>query len=320
MKFTELIKKELKRSITVMFIPHNNVKPLRISFTLNFFLFIILGWTFITISAGYLYSRHIDYIMVKADNKLMQLKVKFFASEVKKSREMLDQVREKDQRVRNLLEMKSKKAIVEDDGYGRGGPTKEERKDLKLLLSGRIYEMNQQDIRRQATALYEETKQQLSSFSEIFDYVEAQREIYRATPNIWPCTGHVTSTYGFRIHPFYRSSDFHTGIDIANEKNTPIYATADGTVRFCDWQPGYGRLIILDHGHNYRTYYGHLNKSLVRGGEKIRRGQLIGLMGATGTATGSHLHYEVQYRGKATNPARFLKKVPKGSLSLMDQF
>ena len=307
MKLIELIKKELKRGITVMFIPHNSVKPLKISFSLSFLLFLIISWSLLTVTAGYLYSRHIDYMMVKTDNKLMQLKVMFFAKQVKQSRELLEQVKENDNQVRTLLEMKTKKAIVENDG--RGGPTKDDVKDLSRLLSGKIYEMNQQDIWRQTMTLKEETKKRLESFSEIKNEVNNLRALFHATPNIWPCAGHVTSLFGYRMHPVFFNEEFHSGLDIANEKNTPVYATADGCVKLADWQPGYGRLIIVDNGYGYCTYYGHLNKIIINKDEKIHRGQLIGLMGCSGTSTGNHLHYEIQINGNPVDPSKFLKKL-----------
>lgn len=295
-----------------MFIPHNSVKPLKLSVSLSFLLFMMAFWTGLTVTAGYLYSRHIDYAMVKADNKLMQLKVMFFAREVKESRELLEQVKENDIQVRTLLEMKSKKDIIESDG--RGGPTKEDANDLARMLAGKTYEMNQPDIRRHTLALKQETKKRIESYKEISKYVSNMRSLYRSTPNIWPCTGHVTSFFGFRIHPVFSGEEFHSGLDIANEKNAPIYATADGVIKFCDWQSGYGRLIIVDNGYNYNTYYGHLAKILVNKGDKVRRGQLIGLMGSSGTSTGNHLHYEIQYYGKAVNPAKFIKKQNQNTL------
>jgi len=310
MKLGEWLNKELRRGITVMFIPHNSVKPLKTSVSLSFLIFLVISWTFLTVTAGYLYSRHIDYIMVKTDNKLMKLKVTFFAKEVLKSREMLEQVKENDEQVRSLLEMKTKKAIEEKDG--RGGPTKDETNDLTRLLAGKIYEMNQQDIHRQTVALEKETRKQLESFSEISKYVQNLRALYRSTPNMWPCAGHVTSTFGFRMHPVFMNEEFHSGLDIANEKNTPVYATADGTVKLCDWQAGYGRLIIVDNGYGYCTYYGHLAKILVNKDIPVRRGQLIGLMGCSGTSTGNHLHYEIQVNGNAVDPSKFLKKPLSG--------
>jgi murein DD-endopeptidase MepM/ murein hydrolase activator NlpD len=300
-------KRELKRQLTLMLIPHNSVKPIRFTFPVSLLLLLIASWTGFTLWAGYVASRHIDYWKIQTDHKLMQLKVIFFAQEIKKSQEMLEQVRENDENLRVLLQMKSKKAIIETEG--RGGPTTEETADLNRLLDGKIYEMSQQDIHRQATAIYEEAKKQIESYQEITQYIDNERTIFRTTPNIWPCIGRVTSTFGFRIHPLYSSNEFHSGIDIANNRNTPIYATADGSVRLCDWQAGYGRLVIIDHGNNYKTYYGHLHKILVKTGDRISRGQLIGLMGSTGTSTGNHVHYEVQCGGHSINPVKFLKKV-----------
>jgi murein DD-endopeptidase MepM/ murein hydrolase activator NlpD len=129
-----------------------------------------------------------------------------------------------------------------------------------------------------------------------------------AVPNCRPCVGRITAGFGYRIHPIYKVYERHTGIDIANEKNTPVYATAYGTVKLCDWQPGYGRLIIIDHGYHYKTYYAHLHKILVKPGDYIRRGQLIGLIGNTGTSTGNHLHYEIRYGRKSVNPKKYFKK------------
>ncbi len=319
MPFLRTFKRELKRRLTVMFIPHNSVNPLRLTFSFSFLLFLVATWTGLTLWAGYLASRHIDYWKVKADNKLMNLKVVFFAEQVKKSHDMLEQVKENDSLVRSLLEMKSKKAIIESESEGKGGPTGYDREDLERVINGTVQEMSQQDIARQTVALQEETRRQIASHQEILQHIEDLRVLYRATPSIWPCVGHLTSRFGFRLHPIYNSYEYHSGLDIANVKNTSIYATADGYVKLCDWQPGYGRLIIVDHGHGYATYYGHLQKILVRLGEKVRRGQLIGLMGSTGTSTGTHLHYEIQYSRRAVNPVRFLKKLPQQLAAAVNQ-
>ncbi|MHB9155369.1 MAG: M23 family metallopeptidase, partial [Endomicrobiales bacterium] len=211
-------KRELKRNLTVMLIPHNSVKPVRINFSLTFLLFLVASWTGFTLWAGYLSSRHIDYWKIQADQKLMQLKVGFFAEQVKKSQEMLDQVKENDAQVRTLLKMRSKQEIIEAEG--QGGPREEESRDLGRLLSGRIHEMSEQDIRRQTAVLQEETRHRLESQKEIFTHIERERAVYRATPAIWPCVGHVTSPFGFRIHPIYGDNEFHSGLDIANSRNT----------------------------------------------------------------------------------------------------
>jgi murein DD-endopeptidase MepM/ murein hydrolase activator NlpD len=300
------IKKELNRHLTVMLIPHNTVKPLRLSFSLSFVLFLISLWTGVTLWAGYLSSRHIDYWRIESEHNLMKIKVMFFAKEVKKSREMLEHVRENDENIRTLLQLKSKKAIIETEG--RGGPAPEEAGDLNRLLAGKIHEMSNEDIYRQTHALIQETQNQIQSYKEITGFVDNQRALYMAIPNCMPCVGNITSKFGYRIHPIYQVSELHTGLDIANALNTPVYSTAFGTVIFCEWQPGYGRLIIVDNGYGYKTLYGHLNKFVIKAGDKIKRGQLIGLMGNTGSSTGIHTHYEIRCKDAPIDPANFIKK------------
>jgi murein DD-endopeptidase MepM/ murein hydrolase activator NlpD len=307
MIFWKKARKELTRRLTVMLIPHNSLRPLRITFSLSFLLLIIAFWSGFTLWSGYLASRHIDYWRMQADQKLMKIKLVFFAQQMKKSQEMLEHVRENDEQLRTLLDMKSKKTIIENDG--KGGPSKDDINDLNLLLSGKIYEMSQEAIQRHAVSLQQEAKERIDSYKEIMQNIQNQRVLYHAMPSIWPCIGHITSTFGFRIHPIYSDNEFHSGLDIANEIGTKVHATADGTVRLSDWQPGYGRLIIIDHSFGYRTYYGHLSKTLVTNGQKVKRGQLIALMGSTGTSTGPHLHYEVQFCGSPVNPVKFLKKI-----------
>jgi len=315
MKLFHRASKELKRHMTVMLLPHNTVRPLRITFTLSFLLFMILGWTALTIWAGYVSSKQIDYWKMQTDTNLMKLKVTFFAKQIQKSNEMLEQVKENDQQIRQLLEMKSKRTIIDNDTEGRGGPTKDDLTDLSRTLNNKLDEMSQEDIHRQTDTLTKKSREALNSYKEVLSYVDEQRCISKATPRSWPCIGSITSTFGFRVHPIYTNYEFHAGLDIANAKNTPIYATAYGAVKLADWQSGYGRLIIVDNGYGYQTYYGHLEKILVRQGETIRRGQLIGLMGNTGSSTGSHLHYEVQYNNQPTNPAAFIKELRENKLT-----
>jgi murein DD-endopeptidase MepM/ murein hydrolase activator NlpD len=117
-----------------------------------------------------------------------------------------------------------------------------------------------------------------------------------------------TSGFGVRSDPFRGRAAMHAGIDLAGAIGTPIYATADGLVGRSEWNNGgYGNLVELDHGHGIQTRYGHLSKSLVVAGQKVRRGDMIGLMGSTGRSTGSHLHYEVRVDGKAVNPVPFMQ-------------
>ncbi len=121
-------------------------------------------------------------------------------------------------------------------------------------------------------------------------------------------TADFTSGYGVRSDPFKGRAAMHAGIDLAGPVGTPIYATADGTVSDASYNSGgYGNLVKLDHGRGIETRYGHMSSLLVRAGQRVSRGQLIGRMGSTGRSTGSHLHYEVRIDGRAVNPIPFMK-------------
>jgi murein DD-endopeptidase MepM/ murein hydrolase activator NlpD len=116
-----------------------------------------------------------------------------------------------------------------------------------------------------------------------------------------------TSSFGVRSDPFRGTAAMHAGVDIPGAIGTPIYATADGIISHAGRQGGYGNLVQINHGRGIETRYGHLSKILVADNSRVRRGQLIGLMGSTGRSTGSHLHYEVRVDGKAVNPIPFLQ-------------
>ena len=129
-----------------------------------------------------------------------------------------------------------------------------------------------------------------------------------AIPSIKPVGGtSLTSGYGVRSDPFRGPAAMHAGIDLAGPLNTPIYATADGYVGRSEWVGGYGNLVELNHGRGIQTRYGHLTRSIVSPGSRVKRGQLIAYMGSTGRSTGSHLHYEVRVDGKAVNPIPFMQ-------------
>ena len=123
------------------------------------------------------------------------------------------------------------------------------------------------------------------------------------TPSMWPARGQVSSPYGLR----WGGSDFHPGIDIANDMGTPIVATADGTVSVAGWNSGgYGNMVDIDHGGGIMTRYGHAMQVVVVPGQHVRRGQVIAYMGSTGYSTGPHVHYEVRVNGSPVNPVGYL--------------
>jgi len=136
------------------------------------------------------------------------------------------------------------------------------------------------------------------------------RSVLRQTmsPAGWPVNGRLESGYGVRSDPFSGEGAYHTGIDISAPMGTPVLATADGQVVGAGMSAGYGRLVIVDHGNGYQTYYGHLSRLNVMMGQDIRRGDAVGLVGMSGRSTGPHLHYEVRVGSAPVNPYRFLNK------------
>lgn len=138
--------------------------------------------------------------------------------------------------------------------------------------------------------------------------LDALEQTVISIPSMQPVDKLVfTSSFGVRSDPFRGTAAMHAGVDIPGTIGTPIYATADGVISHAGRQGGYGNLVQINHGRGIETRYGHLSKILVADNTRVRRGQMIGLMGSTGRSTGSHLHYEVRVDGKAVNPIPFLQ-------------
>ncbi len=136
--------------------------------------------------------------------------------------------------------------------------------------------------------------------------LSAQAEQLAVTPTIAPTLGVLTAGFGQRADPFTGEGEFHTGIDISTSAGNRIYAPANGTVVRVEWQNGYGRVLEISHGYGTTTLYGHLEAARVAEGQRIRRGDLIGLVGSSGRSTGPHLHYEVHVAGRPVNPLGYV--------------
>ncbi len=145
--------------------------------------------------------------------------------------------------------------------------------------------------------------------SDLVVQLEDLRALERALPKRWPARGHLSSGYGWRRNPVGRRGyRFHSGLDIANRRGTPIYATADGIVVRASYNSGYGRQVVIDHGFGITTSYSHCHRVLVREGQRVQEGQQIATIGSTGRSTGPHLHYEVHLDGNAVDPMDYLPR------------
>ena len=145
------------------------------------------------------------------------------------------------------------------------------------------------------------------SLDELLRLSEKYSNLLQNVPLNWPVRGKVTSPYGRRRDPFTGRRAFHEGMDIKNKRGTKIKATAAGVVKRVSYdRGGYGWYLVIDHKNGFETIYGHFKKILVKKGEKVKRGDVIGLMGSTGRSTGSHVHYEIRLNGKPINPKKYL--------------
>lgn len=123
---------------------------------------------------------------------------------------------------------------------------------------------------------------------------------------IWPCNGPITSPFGYRTHPIFGTTIYHSGIDIGVDYNTPIHAADGGTVILAGWCGGYGNAVIIDHGNGLQTLYGHNTSVAVSEGQTVSQGQVIAYSGSTGYSTGPHCHFEVRRNGEAVDPMGYL--------------
>jgi murein DD-endopeptidase MepM/ murein hydrolase activator NlpD len=127
-------------------------------------------------------------------------------------------------------------------------------------------------------------------------------------PSMWPVNGHILSDFGTRMDPFSGEGQLHTGVDISAGMGTPVHAAADGVVESADYDRGYGKIVIIDHGNGMRTWYAHLSRFAVVPGQEIRRGDVLAFSGATGKVTAPHLHFEVRVHGTPVNPYPYLQR------------
>lgn len=195
---------------------------------------------------------------------------------------------------RVILQAEPINAAVRNAGLNNEAQYKELMKlsDAELIVS----------TTRKVDLLTRQLYVQSNSIDELVKLGQQQEDRLKSIPAIQPISNKdlkkTASGYGLRIDPIYNTRKFHAGMDFASDIGTPVYATGNGTIIETGWKQGYGNTILIDHGYDYKTRYAHLSAIKVKNGQKVSRGEEIGLVGNTGKSTGPHLHYEVLYKGK----------------------
>ncbi|RLD15945.1 MAG: M23 family peptidase, partial [Caldiserica bacterium] len=180
----------------------------------------------------------------------------------------------------------------------------QKKKEITYTLEGAEAKVVENQIK--IKGLEEQAKNVEMSLSALKEALKEYNDILDHTPNIWPVIGPIESDFGWRTHPVYKTPDYHTGVDIDAIEGTPVRAAASGVVTLSGWNGGYGIEVEIVHRKGLSTVYGHLLKSLVKPGQKVKKGEIIGYVGMTGVATGPHLHYEVRVNGLPVDPMPYL--------------
>ncbi|MFZ7114764.1 MAG: peptidoglycan DD-metalloendopeptidase family protein [Bacteroidota bacterium] len=273
-------------------------------------LFRLLGWlaTAVVFGAIIMLIAYNFFDSPKEKRLKRQLEETTYQLELLKQRseqvaEVLKDIQERDNTIyRVIFEAEPIPGSVREAGYGGIDRYNKLRDyynaDLIVDVTKRIDQLSKQ--------LYVQSK----SYDEVWQLVKNKATMLAAIPAIQPVSNkdmtRVASGYGWRIHPIYKTEKLHTGMDFTATVGTEIYATGNGSVVKVEKDGrGYGNNVIINHGYGYETLYGHMSKFNVRPGQKVKRGDLIGYVGNSGSSTGPHLHYEVRKNGNPVNPVNF---------------
>jgi len=313
-----------KEFFTLMVVPHTSEKPVRsLKFSKllvsSFVLLNIIMFTVVCIFGFSYRSLTNDLNKKRAEYEILQ-------TQKEQDEKKLQEYRANETVIKDKIEiLKDLESKLKDIIESKGSTPQSLNTDIPALASrgsgGALYS---EDSPLATSYNGEGTTEEFESFEEMYQTVdemvnlvdqrveelnaaiekaEKLEKIMRAKPSVLPTTGHITSTFGYRKNPFTnRGREFHSGIDIANKKGTPIKASGDGVVVFAGRDGGYGKVVKIDHQNGYVSIYGHNSELKVEVGDKVSRGQVIALMGSTGRSTGSHCHFEVQLHGKPIDP------------------
>jgi murein DD-endopeptidase MepM/ murein hydrolase activator NlpD len=280
------------------------ITPLRVKL-LRVFSFVaavaVAGFLFMQVAYKYFPSTTEKKLM--NENDRIRDNYSVLDEEIKRINQQLREIEKRDNQVyRSIFEA----SPIPDSARAK---MMEKQAEEKLVASLTENEINQSII-SQIKTLRNRLFAQTVSFNAIDEMVKNKAALLAATPAIQPVSNkdlsRLASGFGYRIDPVYKTTKMHAGLDFAAPQGSPIYATADGVVKLAgNTGNGYGNHVVINHGFNYETLYGHMVRVKVGNGQRIRRGEVIGWVGSTGKSTGPHLHYEVRKNGVHVDPIYF---------------
>ncbi len=296
-----------KRSYTILILPDATRSPLKLHISRLTLIGITAGLSGVFLCIFVFILQYINMNANMLELKRLRKEITHLSSLGEKMQEMqreMTRLQEFDKKIRTLAQLEPPSGL-EEPVIGQGGGGQLEMPNLAesmRLEKEQLMARMEQEI----TALEGAAKNQESSFSELKHFLENKRTLLSSTPAIWPVRGWLTGAFGYRRSPFTGQKQLHEGLDIAASPMTPIIAPADGMAVYSGFMPGWGNIIILNHGYGCRTFFAHNSRNLVSPGKNVKRGQVIAYVGNTGQSTGPHVHYEVHVNGVPRDPLKYI--------------
>jgi murein DD-endopeptidase MepM/ murein hydrolase activator NlpD len=275
--------------------------------------FIFIGVLFVAFlgSSVYFVQQYLQFqgnetelAKLRKESKIRKIQVEKFSHQVKNFETEMARLELFEKKLRVITALENSPKSVEKN-WGVGGPYGLTTSSLNTSM-GRGSASIVQRLSNGLDHLGKQAKIQSISFQELDNFFKNQKSLLSSTPSIWPTRGWLTSKFGFRKSPFTGLREKHQGWDIAARSGSPVRATADGEVVVEGREYGYGNMIEINHGYGVVTRYGHNSKHLVKAGDRVKRGQVISLVGSTGRSTGPHLHYEVLLHDVPVSPQNYI--------------
>ena len=241
---------------------------------------------------------------LRKESKIRKIQVEKFSHQVKNFETEMARLERFEKKLRVITALENSPKSIEKN-WGLGGPFGLTTSSFNTAMSRGAANMVDR-LSNRLGHLDKQAKIQSISFQELDNFFKNQKSLLSSTPSIWPTRGWVTSGFGFRKSPFTGLREKHEGWDIAARAGSTVRATADGEVVVEGREYGYGNLVEVDHGYGLMTRYGHNSKHLVKVGDRVKRGQVIALVGNTGRSTGPHVHYEVLLHGVPVSPKNYI--------------
>jgi murein DD-endopeptidase MepM/ murein hydrolase activator NlpD len=241
--------------------------------------------------------------LLRAENERMQDRYRELSKETKKIEQQMKELENRDNDVY--------RSIFEATPIPDSARLKDLEKEQQIA---KVEGMEQADlinsIVTSLNSMSSRINAQKASYKDLAAMMNNKEKLLAATPAIQPVSNadlkRIASGFGYRIDPVYKTVKLHPGLDFSAPAGTPIYATADGSIEVAGNRgDGYGNCVIINHGYGYKTLYGHMFRVKARGGQRVKRGEVIGYVGSTGKSTGPHCHYEVIKNGNKIDPIYF---------------